>query len=424
MIINEPLLPSLREKLRSKVMQMLDLSRPMEDAEIAQIIDQCILEETQSMHVSLKEKVQLRYELFNSLRRLDVLTELLEDDSVTEIMVNGVSDIFVEKDGRLQHYDKGFSSTEKLDAVIQQIVADCNRRVNEASPIVDARLADGSRVNIVTTPISLNGPVITIRRFPKERIDMGQLVAFGSLSKEVANVLRIFVRAGYNIVVSGGTGTGKTTFLNALTDFIPKNERIITIEDSAELQVCGVQNLVRLEARSANLEGDNEVTIRDLIKTSLRMRPDRIIVGEVRDAAAIDMLAAMGTGHDGSLSTGHANSARDMLKRLETMVLMGMEIPLLAIRQQIEASVDIIIHLSRLRDCSRKVVDICEVAGMEDGEIVLNTLFEFAENERQKEKVVGALYKMNDLIHIDKLLRAGLEKEYQEANSEVPCVSL
>ncbi len=414
MEIAEGIPGSLRERLKRKVAANIDLSRDLEDAEIGRIIDRCILEETKETYVPLKEKVGLRVELFNSLRRLDVLTELLEEDSVTEIMVNGISDIFVEREGVITRYGKCFDSREKLEHVIQQIVGDCNRRINESSPIVDARLPDGSRVNIVTTPVSLDGPVITIRRFPKERITMQKLIAYGSLTKDVADLLQILVRAKYNIFVSGGTGSGKTTFLNALTDYVPEDERIITIEDSAELQIHGVKNLVRLEARTANLEGENEITIRDLIKTSLRMRPDRIIVGEVRDAAAIDMLAAMGTGHDGSISTGHANSAEDMLARLETMVLMGMELPLAAIRQQIASAVDIVIHLGRLRDKSRKVKKICEVRGMEQGEIKLNTLFEYKERGMEQGRVFGELRKINDLLHIDKLQTAGLFDLYRE----------
>lgn len=407
-------LQSLRERLKMRVASELDLTREMEDAEIAQIIDRCILDETKNQYVPLKEKVGLRVELFNSLRRLDVLTELLEDETVTEIMVNSVADIFVEREGVLTRFEKGFASEERLETVIQHIVGDCNRRINAATPIVDARLMDGSRVCIVTRPVSLGGPTITIRRFPKQRIDMAQLVSMGSLDAKVAALLRIFVQAGYNIFVSGGTGSGKTTLLNALSDFVPKDTRIVTIEDSAELQIKGVENLVRLEARMANLEGENEITIRDLIKASLRLRPDRIIVGEVRDAAAIDMLQAMNSGHDGSLSTGHANSAEDMLARLETMVLMDMEIPLLAVRRQIASAVDLVIHVARLRDKSRKVVKICEVKGMEHNEIILNTLFEFKEKGTKNNKVQGSLRKVNDLLHISKLQNAGLMDVFKE----------
>ena len=384
-------LRSLRERLKMRVAAELDLTRDVEDAEIARMIDRCILEETKDQYVPLKEKVGLRVELFNSLRRLDVLTELLEDETVTEIMVNGQSDIFVERDGVIRHYEKGFSSEERLETVIQHIVGDCNRRINAASPIVDARLMDGSRVCIVTRPVSLGGPVITIRRFPKQRIDMKALIAMGSVDACVASVLRILVQAGYNIFISGGTGSGKTTMLNALSDFVPKDARIVTIEDSAELQIRGVENLVRLEARTANLEGENEITIRDLIKASLRLRPDRIIVGEVRDAAAIDMLSAM-------------------------------EIPLPAVRRQIASAVDIVIHVSRLRDKTRKVVEICEVKGMEHGEIRLNTLFEFQETGVRNGKVQGVLRKVNDLLHLEKMQSAGMMEIFEEVVCGLPGV--
>ena len=408
-------LQSLRERLKMRITSELDLAQEMADEDIGRMIDRCIAEETKGQYVPLKEKVGLRVELFNSLRRLDVLTELLEDESVTEIMVNSVSDIFVERGGTLTRFEKGFSSEERLEAVIQHIVGDCNRRINAANPIVDARLVDGSRVCVVTRPISLGGPIITIRRFPKQRITMDKLIAMGSLDAGTAAVLQILVQAGYNIFISGGTGSGKTTMLNALSDFVPKDARIITIEDSAELQIQGVENLVRLEARMANLEGENEITIRDLIKASLRLRPDRIIVGEVRDAAAIDMLQAMNSGHDGSLSTGHANSAEDMLTRLETMVLLDMEIPLLAVRRQIASAVDIVIHVSRLRDKSRKVIQICEVNGMEQGEIKLNSLFEFRESGIRNGKVQGMLHKVHDLMYLEKLQNAGLMGVFEEA---------
>lgn len=408
-------LQSLRERLKMRITSELDLAQEMADEDIGRMIDRCIAEETKGQYVPLKEKVGLRVELFNSLRRLDVLTELLEDESVTEIMVNSVSDIFVERGGTLTRFEKGFSSEERLEAVIQHIVGDCNRRINAANPIVDARLVDGSRVCVVTRPISLGGPIITIRRFPKQRITMDKLIAMGSLDAGVAAALQILVQAGYNIFISGGTGSGKTTMLNALSDFVPKDARIVTIEDSAELQIQGVENLVRLEARMANLEGENEITIRDLIKASLRLRPDRIIVGEVRDAAAIDMLQAMNSGHDGSLSTGHANSAEDMLTRLETMVLLDMEIPLLAVRRQIASAVDIVIHVSRLRDKSRKVIQICEVNGMEQGEIKLNSLFEFRESGIRNGKVQGMLHKVHDLMYLEKLQNAGLMGVFEEA---------
>ncbi|MDE6025115.1 MAG: CpaF family protein [Lachnospiraceae bacterium] len=397
----------------------IDMTATLTDKDIGQVIDRCIIEESTKTYIPLKEKVRLRVELFNSLRKLDILTELLEDDEISEIMVNGANNIFVEKKGRLLRTDKHFESEDKLHTVIQQIVAGCNRRINESSPIVDARLPDGSRVNVVQNPVSLGGPVLTIRKFPHNEITMERLVQMGSIDKRVADILSLLVRAGYNIFISGGTGSGKTTFLNALSDFIPKDERIVTIEDSAELQIQGVENLVRLEAKGANIEGDNEITIRNLIKASLRMRPDRIIVGEVRDEAAIDMLAAMGTGHDGSLSTGHANSARDMVSRLETMVLMGMDIPLTAVRMQIASAVDIIIHLGRLRDKTRRVIDIEEVCKMFDGNVNLNKLFEFVELSEGDARVKGSMKKVNDLINTSKLMSAGLINQYREVWSEI-----
>ncbi len=412
----------IKEKLKNKIMLDIDMSRDLADEDISDIIDKCILEEGQNTYLPLKEKVRLKIELFNTFRRLDVLTELLEDEDVSEIMVNGWRNIFVERNGKIEPYSKSFDSEDKLRAVVQQIVGDCNRRINEANPIVDARLRDGSRVNVVLNPISLDGPVVTIRRFPKKEIHIDTLIDIGSINRGVAKILELFVKAKYNIFISGGTGSGKTTFLNALSEFIPKDERIITIEDSAELRIRGIENLVRLEARNANLEGENSIGIRELIKTSLRMRPDRIVVGEVRDQAAIDMLSAMNTGHDGSLSTGHANSAKDMISRLETMVLMGMDIPLSAIKKQIASAVDIIIHLGRLRDKSRKVLKICEVVGMKDGEVELNTLFEFVEISQEKEKIIGKLQKVNDLINIQKLLDSGLMGLYEEIQNELQYV--
>ena len=409
----------VKERLKERVLADIDMSRTLEDDEIGRVIDKCILEESKNMYLPLKEKVQLRVELFNTFRRLDVLTELLEDESISEVMVNGFDSIFVEKKGKIMPSEKTFESEEKLKSVIQQIVADCNRRINEANPIVDARLRDGSRVNIVMNPVALSGPTVTIRKFPNMSIDMKRLIELGSIDSFVSKILELLVKAKYNIFISGGTGSGKTTFLNVLSNFIPKDERIITIEDSAELKIQGVENLVRLEARNANLEGDNSITIRDLIKTSLRMRPDRIIVGEVRDEAAIDMLQAMNTGHDGSLSTGHANSAEDMLSRLETMVLMGMDIPLAAIRKQIASAVDIIVHLGRLRDKTRKVIKICEVVGMENGEIKLNTLYEFSELGEKDGRIVGKLRKINDLLNVQKLMNFGLFNMYKEAQDEI-----
>lgn len=402
------------QNIRTKVMQSIDLSGDIEDDQVRSVIDRCILEYSSEKPLSVRDKVAIKRDLFNSLRRLDVLSDMLDDDSITEIMINGADNIFIERAGRLCRYDKAFESEERLKSVIQHIVAGCNRLVNESSPIVDARLKDGSRVNVVLPPVSLGGCVMTIRKFPKEGMTMERLLKLGSITEEVAEFLRKLVVSGYNIIVSGGTGAGKTTFLNALSGYIPHDERIVTIEDSAELQLTGIDNLVSLEARSANVEGENAVSIRDLIKTSLRMRPSRIIVGEVRDAAAIDMLTAMNTGHDGSLSTGHANSSRDMLTRLETMVLMGADMPVLAIRQQIASAVDIIIQLGRLRDKSRRCLEICEVIGLEGGEFVVNKLYEFRERGMEEGRIVGTLEKINDLHNTAKLMSAGFIRVTKE----------
>ena len=382
----------------------------MEDQEIYRQIDDLILEETRNRYVSLRRKEALRTELFNSIRKLDILQELIDDDSVTEIMVNGTEGIFLERNGRLLCWEKKITSKEKLEDMVQQIAGRCNRIVNESVPVADARLSDGSRVSLVLPPVALNGPVITIRRFPKNPIHMDRLVELGAVTTEAAAFLRALVRSGYNIFISGGTGSGKTTFLNALSDFIPKEERIITIEDNAELQIQGAENLVRLEARQANTEGKNSVTIRDLIKASLRMRPDRIVVGEVRGEEALDMIQSMNTGHDGSLSTGHANSPRDMLSRLETMILMAMELPLSAIRRQIASAVDILIHLGRMRDRSRKVMEILEITGYDraSGEITERTLFQL---EETKEQPMGVLVRKQELLHVEKLNRAGIVLE-------------
>ena len=382
----------------------------MEDQEIYRQIDDLILEETRNRYVSLRRKEALRTELFNSIRKLDILQELIDDDSVTEIMVNGTEGIFLERNGRLLCWEKKITSKEKLEDMVQQIAGRCNRIVNESVPVADARLSDGSRVSLVLPPVALNGPVITIRRFPKNPIHMDRLVELGAVTTEAAAFLRALVRSGYNIFISGGTGSGKTTFLNALSDFIPKEERIITIEDNAELQIQGAENLVRLEARQANTEGKNSVTIRDLIKASLRMRPDRIVVGEVRGEEALDMIQSMNTGHDGSLSTGHANSPRDMLSRLETMILMAMELPLSAIRRQIASAVDILIHLGRMRDRSRKVMEIVEITGYDgaSGEITERTLFQL---EETKEQPMGVLVRKQELLHVEKLNRAGIVLE-------------
>ena len=398
-------------KLRKMLMEKLDVYRELTDQEILETIDELIVNTLRESGVSLKEKVQLRQELFYSVRKLDVLQELIEDETVTEIMVNGPDAIFVERKGKLTRWQKSFTDQEKLEDVIQQIVGKCNRIVNESSPIVDARLEHGERVNIVMPPVALNGPVITIRRFPNRAIRMEQLVNWGSISAEVATLLRSLVCARYNIFISGGTGSGKTTFLNTLSDFIPKDERIITIEDNAELQIQGVTNLVRLEARNANTEGKLAITIRDLIRASLRMRPDRILIGEIRGAEAIDLLQALNTGHDGSLSTGHANTPQDMLSRIETMALMDFDMPLSAIRRQIASGIDLIVHLGRLRDKTRKVLQILEILGYDpqSGEIRTQVLYEFVEEGVDAcGKVCGRLVARTGLRRREKLERAGL----------------
>ena len=389
----------------------MDMTREMEDEELMQLIYRVLQEVSAQEYLSLAEKSFLGRELFNAFRKLNILQEFLEDEDITEIMINGTQNIFFEKDGRIYQSDKRFVSREKLEDVVQQIAAGSNRLVNEASPIVDARLLDGSRVNIVLPPIAIDGPIVTIRKFSKEAITMKQLIAWESISREVSAFLATLVAAGYNIFISGGTGSGKTTFLNALSQSIPKTERIITIEDNAELQIQDVPNLVRLEARNANVEGSGAVTIRDLIKSGLRMRPDRLIVGEVRSAEAIDMLQAMNTGHDGSLSTGHANSPKDMLSRLETMVLMGMELPLPAIQRQIASGVDVIVHLGRLRDKSRKVLEVTEVLGYIGGEIQLQTLYQYEETGEKEGRIQGEWRKIHEITHTEKLLAAGYHKE-------------
>lgn len=387
----------------------MDLTREVTDAEIKRLIDDVIAEKSKERYLSIRDKVDIRAGVFNAMRGLDVLQPLVDDPSVTEIMINGPDQIFVEQNGRLFRKNVSFGSNERLENVIQNIVSKVNRTVNESTPIVDARLQDGSRVNVVLPPIALNGPTVTIRKFPESPFTVEQLIKLGSITEEVAEVLHRMVRAKYNIFISGGTGSGKTTFLNALSNFIPKDERLITIEDSAELQIRGIDNLVRMETRNANMEGKGAITIRDLIKASLRMRPERIVVGEVRGPEALDMLQAMNTGHDGSLSTGHANSTHDMLSRLETMVLTGADIPLEAIRQQIASAVDIIIQLSRLRDHSRRTMEITEVLGYQDGEIQLNPLYQFEERgEDENGRIIGQLVRtQNAMVHTQKFLAAG-----------------
>ncbi len=369
---------NLIEDIRSDVDRQMDMSREMNDEEIGNIIDDAIMKKSRQIYMSAAAKLNLRQDLFNSIRRLGLLQELIDDGEITEIMVNGPENIYYEKQGVIFRWDKCFESRQQLEDIIQQIVSRSNRYVNESVPIVDARLEDGSRVNVVLDPVALNGPILTIRKFPEKAISMEDLINWGSISREAAEYLKVLVRAGYNIFISGGTGSGKTTFLNILAGFLPAGCRVITIEDSAELQLQNVTNLVRLEARQADQEGSSSVTIRDLIKTSLRMRPDCLIVGEVRGAEALDMIQAMNTGAD-SLSTGHANSSKDMLSRLETMVLMGTDIPMQSIRSQIGSSIDILVHLGRLRDHSRRVLEITELEGYEDGKYMLNPLFRFRE---------------------------------------------
>lgn len=399
----------LKRTLRTRVQERMEYAKDISDEEVENAIDEVLVGEEFLKTYPVNVRKRLRKELFDSLRRLDILQIFVEDNSVTEIMINGKDNIFVERDGKLSQLDIHFESMERLQDVIQQIVAGCNRVVNEASPIVDARLPDGARVNIVMNPVALDGPVVTIRRFPEKPITMAKLLELESISCEAAEFLERLVKAGYNIFISGGTGSGKTTFLNVLSQFIPAEERVITIEDSAELQLLGLPNLVRLETRNSNVEGCREVNIRELIRSSLRMRPDRIIVGEVRGAEAADMLQCMNTGHDGSMSTGHANSGKDMLSRLENMVLMGMELPLAAIRQQISSGIDIIVHLGRLRDRSRRVLEITEIAGCEENEIRLNPLFIFEEaGEDSGGRVIGRLQKKGTLLRENKLRAAGM----------------
>lgn len=398
------------ERLRRQIMEQIDLTRTVEDEEVYQLIEAQVRDFARERMLTLGEREAVVQTLFYSLRKLDVLQELLEDPTITEIMVNGAEHIFYEKAGRLYKAEYGFSSKEKLNDVIQQMAGYSNRMVNEASPIVDTRLADGSRVNIVLEPVAIDGSVVTIRKFPENPIGMEDLIRMGSISQEAADLLKILVRCGYNIFISGGTGSGKTTFLNALSQYIPREERIITVEDSAELQLLDKPNLVRLETRNANTEGVTPITIRDLIRTALRMRPARIIVGSARRGGA-DGIAGNDTGHDGSLSTGHANSCKDMLSRLETMVLMGMELPLSAIRSQIASGIDILIHLGRLRDKSRKVLKIAEIAGMEQGEVMLHELFRYEESGEEARHVRGTLMRTGRLMHTEKCERAGMNPE-------------
>ena len=377
---------------REYISKYFDLSR-LKDEELYSKIEKLINEQLGDVYISIQERVNLTDELYSSIRGLGLLDMIIKDDDITEVMINGTDEIFIERQGKLERLNQSFESQRKLEDIIQRIVGRAGREVNQSNPIVDTRLPDGSRVSVVLPPVALKGPTLTIRKFSKTPMTVEQLIKYKSITPQIAAVLETLVKAKYNIFISGGTGSGKTTFLNALSNYIPKTERVITIEDSAELQIVGIDNLVKLETRNSNSSGKGMITIRDLIKTSLRMRPERIIVGEVRGAETLDMLQAMNTGHDGSLSTGHANSTRDMLSRMETMVLMGAEgLPLEAIRQQISSAVDIIIHLSRLRDHSRKTMEISEVMGLKDGEIELNPLYVFEESEESTmDKVVGEL---------------------------------
>lgn len=385
----------------------------MSDENLETVIEQMIVEKLGSEYITIEERVDIIERVYSSIRGLGILDSIIKDDDITEVMINGPKDIFIEKSGKLFKLNQTFDDEKQLEDIIQKIVGQAGREVNQANPIVDTRLPDGSRVNVVLPPISLNGAIVTIRKFSKTPMTVQMLLRYGSITSEVAHVLEILVKAKYNIFICGGTGSGKTTFLNAISNFIPHDERVITIEDSAELQIEGIDNLVSLETRNANASGHGAVTIRELIKSSLRMRPERIIVGEVRGGEALDMLQAMNTGHDGSLSTGHANSTRDMLSRLETMVLQGAEgLPLEAIRQQIASAVDVIIHLSRLRDKSRRTMEICEVLGYEDGEIQLNPIYQFEEDENSTlEHVSGQLKRTKNQFINDYKLRISGNRE-------------
>jgi len=400
-------------EIKKYVTENLPLNK-MEDAELEEKIEEIVAQRLQGMYCSIDQRVSIVQQVYSSIRGFGLLDSIISDDTITEVMINGPENVFIEQNGRLFKLDKKFESQRRLEDIIQRIVGLAGREVNQANPICDTRLPDGSRVNVVLPPIALCGPTLTIRKFSKTPMTIEKLIQYGSITQEIADKLQLLVKAKYNIFISGGTGSGKTTFLNALSNYIPKDERVITIEDSAELQITGVENLVSLETRNANASGAGQITIRDLIKSSLRMRPERIVVGEVRGGEALDMLQAMNTGHDGSLSTGHANSTEDMLSRLETMVLQGAAgLPLEAIRQQIASAVDIIIHLSRLRDKSRKTMEITEVVGYENGKIILNPLYVFEEDENSTlEKVSGSLNRTGNPMKNDfKLKLAGVRTE-------------
>jgi pilus assembly protein CpaF len=387
----------------------------MTDAELEDAVESLIEKQVEDIYIPLEQRALIVKQIYSSIRGFGILDTIMADDAITEVMINGPDDIFIEKSGKLQKLDQTFENERRLEDIIQKIVGMAGREVNQANPIVDTRLPDGSRVNVVLPPISRTGAIVTIRKFSKTPMTIEQLIKYGSITQDIADVLEKMIRAKYNVFICGGTGSGKTTFLNALSNYIPKGERIITIEDSAELQITGVDNLVSLETRNSNSTGVGQISIRDLIKSSLRMRPERIIVGEVRGAEALDMLQAMNTGHDGSLSTGHANSTKDMLSRLETMVLQGAEgLPLEAVRQQVASAIDIIIHLSRLRDHSRKTMEITEVTGFKDGEIQLNPLYVFEEDENSTmEHVSGSLKRTSNPLKNDfKLRLAGIYEDF------------
>lgn len=397
--------------LKQKTQENLPLSK-LGDEELEEEIEKLVSAQVLNYGLTVNERVDIVEKIYSSIRGFGLLDSIISDDSITEVMINGPNDIFIEKSGRLIKLAEHFESERKLEDIIQRIVGLAGREVNQSNPIVDTRLPDGSRVNVVLPPISLKGAIVTIRKFSKVPMTMEQLIKYGSITPEIAEVLQTLVKAKYNIFICGGTGSGKTTFLNAMSNYIPKDERVITIEDSAELQIAGVDNLVSLETRNANASGAGLISIRDLIKSSLRMRPERIIVGEVRGGEALDMLQAMNTGHDGSLSTGHANSTKDMLSRLETMVLQGADgLPLEAVRQQIASAIDIIVHLSRLRDHSRKTMEITEVVGYENGQIRLNPLYVFEEDDKSTlEKVSGSLNRTkNPVINNFKLRLSGFD---------------
>ncbi|MDQ0195518.1 CpaF family protein [Paenibacillus wynnii] len=396
-------------KLRNDIREGLNVTSTVDNRELLTYIERTTFERESLRYLTAQEKLELVKRLFDSFRGLDILQPLVDNPAITEIMINSHRDIFIEEEGQIRRLPLAFESASRLEDIIQSVVSGVNRVVNESSPIVDARLKDGSRVNIVLPPVALKGPAMTIRKFPESPMTMDDLVRRDALSPEAAELLQILVAAKYNIFISGGTGSGKTTFLNALSQFIPPQERVITIEDSAELQIVTVPNLVSLETRNVNTEGKGEITIRDLIRSSLRMRPNRIVVGEVRGAECLDMLQAMNTGHDGSLSTGHSNSSRDMVSRLETMVLSGADLPIAVVRQQIGSAIDIFVHLSRLRDRTRRVLEISEVAGLKDGEVLLNPLYEFQETGEHSGRVQGGLMPTgNPLLHTDKLRMSGI----------------